>query len=161
MSSRTAGGASARSASPTLPEPADPAAPSGRPAVMSEPTRALRTAPRTETPIVPPRLRKKATAELAAPRSCAATVFCTASTRFCIVMPMPVPSTKRKTPSSGMGVAWLMVASSPKPRTTASEPATRNRFHRPWRVISCPETVEETSSPATIGMVSRPAAVGE
>jgi hypothetical protein len=60
-----------------------------------------------------------------------------------------------------MSVSWSIVESSPNPASTSSEPATRNRFHRPERVMRIPDTVEETSSPATIGMVSRPAAVGE
>jgi hypothetical protein len=74
---------------------------------------------------------------------------------------MPVPRTARKTPSSTMSVAWSMVASSPNPPATSSDPATRYRFHLPCRVIRMPDTVEETSRPPTIGMVSRPAAVGE
>ena len=46
----------------------------------------------TETPIVPPRLRKNVTPELATPISVGLAVFCTMSTRFCIVMPTPAPS---------------------------------------------------------------------
>jgi hypothetical protein len=46
----------------------------------------------TETPIVPPRLRKKVTPELATPISSGRVVFCTTRTRFCIVMPTPAPS---------------------------------------------------------------------
>ena len=49
-------------------------------------------APMTETPIVPPRLRKNVTPELATPISVGFEVFCTISTRFCIVMPTPAPS---------------------------------------------------------------------
>ena len=60
-----------------------------------------------------------------------------------------------------MFVSWSIVESSPNPVTTSIEPATRKPFHRPVRVIRMPETVEDSSSPPTIGMVSRPAAVGE
>ena len=55
-------------------------------------TRWASTAPSTETPIVPPSERKNATDELAAPMSRSGTVFCTASTRFCMVMPTPTPT---------------------------------------------------------------------
>ena len=59
-----------------------------------------------------------------------------------------------------MSVSWSIVDSSAKPATTRTEPATRKRFHRPVRVIRIPDTVEDSSSPAIIGMVSRPASVG-
>jgi hypothetical protein len=51
------------------------------------------TAPITLTPIVPPRLRKKATEALAVPICRGSTAFCTISTRFCDTMPTPEPST--------------------------------------------------------------------
>ena len=51
----------------------------------------LSTAPRAETPIEPPMLRKNATTELAAPMSAWAVLFCTARTRFCMVAPRPRP----------------------------------------------------------------------
>ena len=60
-----------------------------------------------------------------------------------------------------MFVSWSMVDSRPNPTTTRIEPPTRKLFHRPVRVIRMPDTVEDSSSPATIGMVSSPAAVGE
>ena len=41
--------------------------------------------------MVPPRLRKNATFELAAPSCSGRTVFCTMSTRFCMTMPTPAP----------------------------------------------------------------------
>ncbi len=41
--------------------------------------------------MAPPRVRKNATTELAAPSSCIGTVFCTARTRFCMVIPTPQP----------------------------------------------------------------------
>ena len=50
------------------------------------------TAPSAETPIEPPIERKNATTELAAPMSARAALFCTASTRFCMVAPRPTPS---------------------------------------------------------------------
>ena len=55
-------------------------------------TRVASAAPMSETPTVPPRLRKKVTPELATPISDGFAVFCTARTRFCIVMPTPAPS---------------------------------------------------------------------
>lgn len=50
-----------------------------------------RTAPRTETPIAPPSVRKNATVEVPAPISETSRVFWTASTRFCMSMPMLAP----------------------------------------------------------------------
>ena len=46
----------------------------------------------TETPIVPPRLRKKVTRARGDADLVTSVVFCTTSTRFCIVMPTPAPS---------------------------------------------------------------------
>lgn len=54
------------------------------------------TAPSAETPIAPPRERKNVTVELAEPRSDGATWFCVESTRFCIIMPTPRPSSAMK-----------------------------------------------------------------
>ena len=45
------------------------------------------------TPAEPPIERNIATSELAEPRSAADALFCTASTRFCIVAPRPTPTT--------------------------------------------------------------------
>ena len=42
--------------------------------------------------MVPPRLRKNVTPELETPICEGSVVFCTTSTRFCIVMPTPAPS---------------------------------------------------------------------
>ena len=39
-------------------------------------------------------------------------------------------------------------------------PATRKPFHRPYRLISWPDTVDAIISPPTSGSVSRPASVG-
>lgn len=63
------------------------------------------TAPSAETPIAPPRERKKVTVELAAPRSLGATWFCVDSTRFCIIMPTPRPSRAMKTAVFQYGVS--------------------------------------------------------
>jgi hypothetical protein len=54
-----------------------------------------------------------------------------------------------------------MVASSAKPATIRIDPPTRKPFHRPRRVMSMPDTVDEIIEPMIIGRVSRPAAVGE
>ena len=63
------------------------------PAAVYVATRCASSAPSAETPTAPPRLRKNVTVELAAPRSLVATTFWVASTRFCIIMPSPAPST--------------------------------------------------------------------
>ena len=94
----------------------------------------------------------------AAPMFCTLTVFCTASTRFCIIMPMPRPTIAMIRADEPAG--WCRgrsVPSSPKPTTSRTAPPTTKGFHLPKRVISCPEPTEATSMPATIGMVSTPA----
>ena len=123
-------------------------------------TRWLSTIPSTVTPIVPPIDRRNATSELAAPTSVTSTVFCTARTRFCMDRPTPRPSTARYTPRSGIDVVWSMVESSDRPVVVRIAPATRKPFHRPYRLISWPDTVEAIISPPTSGRVSRPASVG-
>jgi hypothetical protein len=59
----------------------------------SDVTRLASTAPSALTPIAPPMLRKNMSVDVAAPNSAAGTSFCAASTRFCISMPTPTPST--------------------------------------------------------------------
>src|SRR5690625_7623909 len=59
-----------------------PARSSPSPTVVA--TREANTAPSTDTPVVPPKERKKATAPLAAPTSRNGTEFCTTNTRFCM-----------------------------------------------------------------------------
>ena len=73
----------------------------------------------------PPIDRKKATTELAAPRSACATLFCTARIRFCIVAPSPRPRTAMKTPTTTSEVLSSMVPSMPIPSTTRTMPPTR------------------------------------
>jgi hypothetical protein len=58
-------------------------------------TRPSSSTPSRVTPTVPPSERRNATSELAAPTSVTSTVFCTASTRFCMVAPIPMPSSTR------------------------------------------------------------------
>ena len=118
------------------------------------------TAPSAETPIEPPIERKNVTTELAAPRSDCATLFCTASTRFCIEAPSPRPSTLIDAPTYSRLVVASMRESSSRPTTTSVMPPTRNFFHRPYFVISRPLTMLETSSPPTMATDIRPASVG-
>ncbi len=98
MTTRNGSGSLSRSGMPPPPVPPWPSlAPSGpsaaRPSLTYWVTRLPRTAPSAETPMAPPRERKKVTTELAEPRSSGATWFCVARTRFCIIMPMPRPMT--------------------------------------------------------------------
>ncbi|GAB3960382.1 hypothetical protein GCM10027614_82100 [Micromonospora vulcania] len=141
-----------------LPEAGIPAA--ARSWVIWSVTRRARTAPSTETPMVPPSDRKNATLALAAPMSLSATVFCTARTRFCMVMPTPVPTMNMAAPTRTSDVSWSMVPSSANPATRMIEPATMYGLILPDLVISRPATIEDPRTPAIIGMVSRPASVG-
>ena len=75
-------------------------------------------------------------------------------------MPTPRPSTTRNPQISQIGVVWSIVASRPSPVVISTAPVTRNGFHRPYRLISWPDPVEATSSPAISGRVSSPASVG-
>ncbi len=119
------------------------------------------TAPSAETPIAPPRERKKVTTELAEPRSDAATWFCVASTRFCIIMPMPRPITNMKIAMCQYVVSYRMVPSIPRPAVSRKPPLTSQAFQRPVLVMICPETVEERKRPAIIGIVITPDIVGD
>ena len=69
------------------------------PFLMFSATTVPRIEPMTETPIVPPRLRKNVTALVATPRFFTSVVFCTTSMRFCMTMPTPAPSTNIETPT--------------------------------------------------------------
>ncbi|GAB7005336.1 hypothetical protein JCM18899A_28090 [Nocardioides sp. AN3] len=60
----------------------------------------MSSAPKTATPIAPPRERKKVAPEVATPRSAWGTAFWVASTRTCITIPMPAPVMNMKTPAS-------------------------------------------------------------
>ncbi len=81
--------------------------------------------------MVPPSERRNETSELAAPMLRRSTVFCTASTRFCMDMPTPRPSTTRNPQISRIGVVWSIVDSSASPVVISTAPVTRNGFHRP------------------------------
>ncbi len=124
-------------------------------------TRIASTAPSTDTPAEPPRVRKKVTVAVAAPTLRMPTVFCAASTRFCIIEPTPVPISARNTPIHTRSVVWSTVDSRDSPVSSTSDPATRNGLVRPVRDTMRPVMVEEATSPPTIGRVSSPATVGE
>ena len=82
----------------------------------------LSTAPSAATPTEPPRLRKNATSELAAPMSAWAALFCTESTRFCMWRRARAraPPCRRRAPTAG----------SPR-RSASSATPTRRRPCRP------------------------------
>jgi hypothetical protein len=96
-----------------------------RPELTSLATWWLSTAPSADTPMEPPIERKNATTELAAPMSRCAVLFCTASTRFCMVAPRPRPSTDMKAPTRSRLVVASIVLSSDRPRMTSTMPPTR------------------------------------
>ncbi len=77
------------------------------------------SAPSTETPIAPPRVRKNATSELPAPMSRWGTVFCTTSTRFCISIPRPAPSSEHEDASSARLVVSSSVPIRPRPAVSS------------------------------------------
>jgi hypothetical protein len=116
--------------------PPSPVAASPKWSARSEVTRLASTAPSALTPIAPPMVRKKVSVEVAAPRSAAGTSFCAASTRFCISMPTPTPSTTMYAASGTMPVVASMVLSNTNPAVITIEPTTRYGFQRPNRVMS-------------------------
>ncbi len=59
------------------------------------------------------------------------------------------------------GVSWRRVPSRPSPAVSSTPPETIQAFHRPVLVITRPERVEETKSPAIIGIVRIPDIVGD
>jgi hypothetical protein len=145
--------------SPDPPPAGTPAAASCR--VIEPATWSASTAPSTETPIAPPSERKNATDALAAPMSRSGTVFCTASTRFCMLMPTPTPTPNMPSPTNHSGVSCCRKLSSANPPTSTTVPAMMYGLIRPVRLISRPATTEASSTPAISGIVSRPALVGE
>jgi hypothetical protein len=90
-------------------------APVGRPA--------LRIAPITDTPIVPPIERENCTALVAAPRWRVGTPFWTTSARFCSSRPRPSPVTTIATVACERGDPAVMVASRTKPAPMITGPA--------------------------------------
>src|SRR3546814_10612832 len=80
-------------------------------------------APNTEMPMDPPRLRKKLADEVTTPMSWGSEAFCIASTRTCMTMPMPRPSTSMYSDDSSREVAASMVDSRVIPAAEVSIPA--------------------------------------
>src|SRR3546814_1411974 len=78
-------------------------------------------APNTEMPMDPPRLRKKLADEVTTPMSWGSEAFCIASTRTCMTMPMPRPSTSMYSDDSSREVAASMVDSRVIPAAERSE----------------------------------------
>src|SRR5690606_4113533 len=156
---RTGAGSSARLGTLAVPPP--PPATGPNRSVSCAVTRLARRAPRALTPTAPPMLRKNVTTEVATPRSCAGTSFWAASTRFWMSRPTPTPSTAMWRDKSGTLVSASSVPRSSIPATSIAPPATRHAFQRPYFVMSCPATVEETSVPNTIGRLIQPATVGD
>ena len=69
-----------------------PAPPKSVPIPVSESvSRLVKIAPTTATPRVAPISRKKLFEEVAVPTSLCGKAFCTASTRVCMIRPMPAP----------------------------------------------------------------------
>ena len=64
------------------------------------------------------------------------TVFCTASTRFCIIAPTPRPISAIPMEMNQIGVVWSMLPSTARPAVRATAPPTRNRLKRPVRLTS-------------------------
>ena len=120
----------------------------------------MSSAPKSETATAPPTVRKKATAEDAAPMSLSPTVFCTASTRFWFSVPTPRPTRQMNTPTSHAGVVWFSCEARNRPVESTMPPTISTRFHRPKRVISCPATMDPRNEPTTCGSMSRPDSVG-
>ena len=83
-----------------------------------------RIEPITDTPIVPPMVRKNWAALVAAPRWRLGTPFCTASERFWISRPSPRPVTIIATVACSAAEPTPMVASSRKPAPMTTGPAT-------------------------------------
>lgn len=85
-------------------------------------SRRVSSAPKTATPIAPPRDRKKVAPEVATPRSAWGTAFWVASTRAGITMPMPVMN--MDTPASQSEVSTESRLISVSPPAAISRPAT-------------------------------------
>ena len=124
-------------------------------------TRLPRRAPIADTPTAPPRLRKKAIDELPdAEHAGSGSTFCTTSTRFCMIMPMPTPRTNMKTASSNQ---LRVVADGAHQRhADGQQHAAGDDVPLPdaGAADDLADTGRGDSRPAIIGMVSRPDSVG-
>ncbi len=76
-------------------------------------------------------------------------------------MPTPMPNTAKQTPICQVPLPRPRVCRSTSPAAVTAVPSTGKTFQRPVRLISCPERVEVSSSPSTIGSRCTPDSVGE
>ena len=82
------------------------------------------SAPIADTPTAPPSERMKATSAEPEPMSSSRSEFCTTSTRFCISIPMPIPSTTMKPISTPRCVVSSIVPISSRPVVRSVAPKT-------------------------------------
>ncbi len=76
-------------------------------------------------------------------------------------MPTPTPTANMPSETIAGEVSWSMVDRPRKPRVRITAPTTMYGLTTPFLETMRPETVEEISTPSIIGVVSRPASVGE
>ena len=106
-------------------------------------------------------VRKEVTPEVATPRSEKSTVFCTISTRICMHIPMPAPSTIRYSDWISVDVSGPIRDSSRKPMAMTALPAIGKILYLPVRPTITPLLSDIVSMPATIGRVCRPDVVAD
>lgn len=128
--------------------------------VRLSPRRLAKTVPKIATPNEAPMDRKNVAPEVATPRSSYETAFCTISTRTCMTRPRPRPKTKKYALISAVLLFSSIWCSRSRPMAVMPVPATGNTFQRPVRLTICPETVDDSSSPKTIGSMCTPDSVG-
>ncbi len=75
-------------------------------------------------------------------------------------MPTPTPTAARPAKTMSSGVSRSSVDSTPKPATRITVPATICALSLPVRLTIWPDTVDDTSVPSIIGIISNPASVG-
>ncbi len=75
--------------------------------------------------------------------------------------PRPSPKTKKYALVPAVEVCSSSWCSRSSPTVVTAVPATGNTFQRPVRLTICPETVEDSSSPNTMGSMCTPDMVGE
>ncbi len=75
--------------------------------------------------------------------------------------PRPTPKTKKQALITAVALCSSSRCRSSRPRVVTAVPVIGNTFQRPVRLTICPERVDDSSRPNTIGSMWTPDRVGE
>ena len=121
--------------------------------------RLAKIVPKIETPIEPPICRKSVEPDVATPMQLVGRpAFCTASTSTCITIPSPRPSTTHVERRLARSASSTLEPREQEHARAPSAPCRRSGTagSARARLISCPLTIDVTSTPAISGVSCRP-----